>query len=333
MKQPKEIPLLNNITMKISHFVLIIFTFFYFTISCKENLNQNNTNISNIINDKNITTTKGSNQQKDSLNINFLDKKYQINSYFIPDYSPSFPSYTYSDNNIGVFSVNYIGKKVQTQQYWDVNNKKGYFSKYQNVEKAANLSDDIKKLINIDDYYVIASYTPQKHISYIDESHDEFELKPNATTYFYLYTNNTWKLIYKMYSNKIPIENMLKFQTSIIQKGIFKNNSNLSNKYDGNHKIVVETSIPSAEMARSKYSFTINHHNVNLSLVTYLEQPICDGKYFANEVNNTLEMYYVGDELSCVSVSPKFIIKKENNLFYLKILESREGIQDWLLMN
>ncbi len=315
--------------MKINHFVLVIFTLFYFTISCKDHSQQNKTEISN----HEATNIKDDNRRKDSLSINFLDKKYQKNGYFIPDYSPSFPSYTYSDNELGVFSVNYIGKKNQSQQYWDINNKKGYFSKYQNVEKAAELSDDIKKLINIDNYYVIASYIPKKFISYIDDTHDEFELNPNAITYFYLYINNTWKLIYEINSDKIPIENILKFQTNIIQKEIFKNSSKLSDKYNGVHKVTVETSIPSAEIARSKYSFTINQHNVNLSLVTYLEPPICDGKYFANEVNNILEMYYVGDELSCVSVSPKFIIKKENNLFYLKILESREGIKDWLLMN
>ena len=82
----------------------------------------------------------------------------------------------------------------------------------------------------------------------------------------------------------------------------------------------------------SRYKFTIDNNNSNLSLITYLEPTICDGKYFSIEKNNLLELYYVGDELSCVSIDPKFYIKKEGSQFYLKITKSREKINRWILM-
>lgn len=160
----------------------------------------------------------------------------------------------------------------------------------------------------------------------------EFDLKPNALTYFYLYVDNTWKLIHRMNTDTIPADNVLKFKTKIIQEYFFKSNSVFTKKYDGVYKFSVETSIPSAEIARSKYIFTIEKNNANLSLITYLEPPICDGKYYAIERNNRLELYYFGNEISCVSVDPKFYIKKEQAHFYLKIPNSREKINSWIEM-
>ncbi|MDR2236625.1 MAG: hypothetical protein LBE92_10915 [Chryseobacterium sp.] len=315
--------------MKIKYIIIVIFTLSYFPISCKEHSQTPKANLSESV--KNIDIRKESKQQ-DSLIINFLDKKYQSNGLFIPDYSPSFPSYTYSDKKVGIFSVNYIGKTSQAQQYWDINNKNGYFSKYQNPEQASNLSDDIKKFVNLTDYYILASYTPNKYISYIDNTYDEFELKPNAVTYFYLYIDKTWKLIHEISTDKIPIDDLLKFQTNILQKEILKNNNNLINKYDGVYNVIIETSIPSAEIARSKYTFTIKGQNVDLSLITYLNPPLCEGKYFAVEKNNMLELYYFGDQLSCISIDPKFYIKKEGKKFYIKGIEGEATYNQWIIM-
>lgn len=47
--------------------------------------------------------------------INFLDVKYQETGFFIPDTSNPYPTYTYSDKKIGVFSVDFIGKTDETQ--------------------------------------------------------------------------------------------------------------------------------------------------------------------------------------------------------------------------
>lgn len=105
--------------MKINHFVLVIFIFFYFTISCKERFNQNNTNISNVINDKNVTKTKVSNQQKDSLSINFLDKKYTSEYSMIIDESTfaDHPIQTFLDCKDSYFTIHYIPKKQELKDF------------------------------------------------------------------------------------------------------------------------------------------------------------------------------------------------------------------------
>jgi hypothetical protein len=102
----------------------------------------------------------------------------------------------------------------------------------------------------------------------------------------------------------------------ILRNKLFKNKNivlslNISTKKNnGLYNFNVRTSIPSAETI-SRYKFTIDNNNSNLSLITYLEPTICDGKYFSIEKNNLLELYSVGDELSCVSIDPKFILKKK----------------------
>ncbi|MCU7618770.1 hypothetical protein NZ698_16365 [Chryseobacterium sp. PBS4-4] len=317
--------------MKNKHFFLLFFIIFYVTISCKENKEVDQIKLSEIDTTKS-NIEKSIFKKSDSININFLDKKYQADGIYIADNAPSYPSYNYSDDKIGAFNVDYIGKTTEIQNFWDVYNKKGYFSKFKTPEEASHLSEEIKKSINFKDYYVLASYIPSKYISYSGNADGEFDLKPNALTYFYLYVDNNWKLIHKINTNTIPIDNILKFETSIIQKELFKNNKVSTKKYNGLYKFNVQTSIPSAEIAISRYEFTIDNNNSNLSLITYLEPPICDGKYFAIEKNNLLELYYFGDELSCISIDPKFYIKKEGSQFYLKIAKSREKINKWIMM-
>lgn len=263
--------------------------------------------------------------------IDFLDKKYQTQGFVIPDTPNPSPSYSYLDKKIGGFTVNYIGKTKQLQYFWNVSNANGYFSKFQNPEDAASKSNDIRKHINTKDYYIVASYLPSKYISYLGGVDGEFDLKSNAETTFYLYEDSKWKEIGKIETTKIP-ENILAYETNLIQKYKFNLYQKSTSVYNGTHKVTVETSIPTAEIARSKYNFKINQNNINLSLVTYLEPPLCDGNYFGIERNDILELYYTGNELSCISISPKFFIKKENNHFYIKIVNSRENINEWLLM-
>lgn len=317
--------------MKIKYLILFCNTLLFLVINCKGQNDNEPINLPSINRTRKINS-KLISKNDDSLNINFSDEKYQINGFFLPDNNPPYPSYSYSDDKIGEISVNYVGKTSELQNYWDVSNKKGYFSKFKTPEDAAYLSDEIKKRIDLKDYYILASYIPSKYISYNDNADGELDLKPNALTYFYLYVDNNWKLIHKMNTDTVPIDNILNFETSIIQKELFKNNNISTKKYDGLYKFNVQTSIPSAEIAVSRYKFTIDNDNSNLSLITYLEPPICDGKFFSIEKNNLLELYYFGDELSCVSMEPKFYIKKEGSQFYLKITKSREKINKWILM-
>lgn len=207
--------------MKIKYQILLC-TLFFSVINCKgQNDNERINNIDSI----KKSNSKLISKHDDSFNINFLDKKYQINGFHLPDNAPPYPSYSYSDDKIGVFSVDYIGKTTEIQNFWDVGNKKGYFSKFKIPQEAAYLSKEIKGYLNLTDYHVLANYIPYQYISFNGNEDDEFHLKPNALTYYYLYVNNNWKLIHIMNADAIPIDNILKFKTSIIQKELVGSNT------------------------------------------------------------------------------------------------------------
>ncbi|MDR4891085.1 MULTISPECIES: hypothetical protein [unclassified Chryseobacterium] len=158
---------------------------------------------------------KGQKEKNDY--INFLDTKYQSTGFFIPDISNPYPTYTYSDKKMGVFSVDFIGKSNETQYFWSPNNSKGFFSKSTNPENDAQNSKAIKNLIKENDYYVVASYLPSEFITYTGGEDGEFEPKQNAKTMFYLYEKNKWKQIGEIETSKIP-EDILLFETNLVQK-------------------------------------------------------------------------------------------------------------------
>lgn len=162
-------------------------------------------------------------QKKRDNDINFLDTKFQATGFFIPDISNPYPTYTYSDKKIGVFSVDFIGKTDETQYFWNPNNSRGYFSKSANLENDAQNSKAIKNLIKENDYYVLASYLPVKFITYTGGEDGEFEPKQNAKTTFYLYEKNKWEQIGEIETVKIP-EDILTFETDLVKK--FQNSIN-----------------------------------------------------------------------------------------------------------
>ncbi|MDH5034371.1 hypothetical protein [Chryseobacterium cucumeris] len=263
--------------------------------------------------------------------INFLDAKFQATGFFIPDISNPYPTYTYSDKKIGVFSVDFIGKTDENQYFWNPNNSRGYFSKSANLENDAQNSKAIKNLIKENDYYVVASYLPVKFITYTGGEDGEFEPKQNAKTTFYLYEKNKWKQIGEIETLKIP-EDLLAFETNLIQKEVFKNLKNNSSTYDGTHSISVETEATTTGMASISYKFDIKKNNVILSLNTYKESNLCEGKYIGIEKDNQLEIYYSGDQLNCVSIDPKFLIKKDKTQFYIKGIGGEATNNEWIMM-
>ncbi|WP_426480488.1 hypothetical protein [Chryseobacterium sp. R2ACT005] len=197
---------------------------------------------------------KGQKEKND--NINFLDTKYQTIGFFIPDISNPYPTYTYSDKKMGVFSVDFIGKKDIEQNFWNPNNSKGFFSKSINKENDSQDSKLIKNYIKENDYYIVASYLPNKFISYTGGKDGEFEPKQNAKTTFYLYENNKWKKIGEIEPSKIP-EDILAFETNLIQKELFKNLKSNSSTYDGTHSTSVKTEPTTIGMASISYKFDI----------------------------------------------------------------------------
>ena len=282
-----------------------------------------------------ISCSNGRKKEEISTNnepaINFLDVKYQSNGFFIPDSPNPYPTYSYSNKKTGIFSVDFIGKTDETQYFWNFNNSKGYFSKSNNTESDAQNSKAIKNHIKEEDYHIIASYIPTQFISYIGGADGELEPKKNAKTIFYLYENNKWKQIEEIETLKIP-EDILSFETKLIQKELFKNLKSISTIYDGLHSISIETEATTTGMASISYKFDINKNNVTLSINTYQETNLCEGKYIAIEKNNQLEIYYLGDQLSCISIKPKFIIKKDKDQFYIKGIGGELTYNKWMLM-
>ncbi|UMQ41121.1 hypothetical protein MKS83_17170 [Chryseobacterium sp. Y16C] len=303
--------------------LLVIFSTFFYT-GCKKD-NKVKTSIKKEENKNN--EIKNANDPV----IEFLNKKYQDPKPIIQDAPNPFPTYTFSDKKLGGFSIDYIGKANAIQYFWNVKNENGYFSKYPNPEDAAYQSDNIKKLLNTNDYYIIASYLPSKYISYIDKESDEFDLKPGAKTSFYLYENATWRLINETETSKIP-EDVLAFEVGLIQKDKFNSINNSTENYDGAHSVSVETEANTTGMASISYNFNIKKGATNLSLTTYHESNLCDGKYFAIEKNNMLEVYYADDQLSCISIDPKFHIKKEGKKFYIKGVGGEATYNQWIIM-
>lgn len=263
--------------------------------------------------------------------INFLHAKFQSTGFFIPDTSNPYPTYTYSDKKIGVFSVDFIGKTDETQYFWNPNNSKGYYSKSTKPENDSQNSKAIKNHIKENDYYIVASYLPSKFITYTGGEDGEFEPKQNAKTTFYLYEDRKWKQIGEIETSKIP-EDILAFETSLIQKELFENLKNNSSIYDGIHSISVETEATTTGMASISYKFDIKKNNILLSLNTHKESNLCEGKYIGIEKDNHLEVYYSGDQLNCVSIDPKFIIKHDKNQFYIKGIGGESTNSEWIMM-
>jgi hypothetical protein len=264
--------------------------------------------------------------------INFLEKEYQINGLMISDMPNPYPMYFFSNKKNGNFTVNYIGKSKKIQYFWNMKNKEGFFSKYSNPENAAYKSDDIRKAINDKEYYIVASYLPNKYISYISGDENEFELKLNAKTYFYLYEDNKWRLISEAETSKID-EDLLTFEINLIQKDMFMKLNNSTKSYDGLHTVSIKTEATTTGMASISYNFNIQKNIVNLILTTYKEPNLCEGRYFANEKDNVLEIYYYDEKFSCVSIEPKFYMKKVGEKFYVKGIGGEGIYNQWVIMN
>lgn len=265
-----------------------------------------------------------------SLTIDFLDERYQIQGYFVPDILDPYPAYCYWDEKIGGFSVDYIGKTNELQDFWDVNNSDGFFSKYSDKKAAASNSDEIKKHIDPEKYYILASYLPSEYI--IRTENDKFEKKPNAKTMFYLYVDAKWELIEELDISKLPnTVNFTALQIGLIQKYEYtKNRANFTNNYNGSFSVYVETESTTTGMSSITYQFNIHQSDVTLSLNTVHNPIMCEGKYFAKENNNLLEIYYFDEELSCISVQPKFYIEKKGEKMYIKGVGGEGTINEWI---
>ena len=86
-------------------------------------------------------------------------------------------------------------------------------------------------------------------------------------------------------------------------------------------------------MASITYVFNINKETITLTKNTYHETLNCEGKYVGNIQDNILNLFYVGDDMNCISIEPKFRIKFVKNNYYIKGIGDEGTFNQWLLMD
>ncbi|KMQ69263.1 hypothetical protein ACM39_03980 [Chryseobacterium sp. FH2] len=280
---------------------------------------------------ENKKSTSLNNKKVLEIPIDFSDKKYQQNGFSVPDdlNGDLYPSYGYFDKSIGSFSVNYIGKNYDTQYLWNIDNPTGFFSKYNIDGSDAQNSLLIKQAIKDDDYYIIADFIPAKYIEFLGGQDEEFDIKDNARTFFYLYENGTWIKIGEAETKKIP-ERVFQYYIKIIQ---CHKKSIIPKEFQRKFFAYTETEATTTGMGSISYYFNGSADNVKLTKNTYHETINCEGEYVGNIQNNILKLFYVGDDMNCISIEPKFSIKMEKDKYLIKGVGGERTNNQWLLMN
>lgn len=267
--------------------------------------------------------------------VNFLDKKYQENGFVLPDTSKTertYPSYLSSDD-LGVFSVNYIGKTVSEQFFWEADYMFGFFSD-ENKATIGNpkitdqkVKDVLKK--NSDKYYIVAAYFPKEEMTDY-KSPEDFKMKDDAWVYFYLYDHNKWTFIKKTASNKIDKKGIMLYNDLLLDYKL-KDVKPIPKEFQGKFSVNVETEITSTGMANITYHFSILKDKVMLEMESFHEPVTCMGAYKALQHENVLDLFYVeNDDIRCKQINNTFSIKKENDKYYVKGAGALATSEDWV---
>lgn len=239
--------------------------------------------------------------------VDFLDKKYQENGFVLPDTSKTvrtYPSYLSSDD-LGVFSVNYIGKTGNEQFFWEADYMFGFFS---DENKAAignpkvidqKIKEVLKKSSN--EYFIIAEYFPKEEMAEFNTPED-FKMKDDGMVYFYLYDNKKWTFIKKIVSNKIDKKGIVLYNDLLLENKL-KDVKPIPKEFQGEFSVNVETEITSTGMANITYHFSILKDKVLLNLDSFHESVTCMGAYKVLQHKNVLDLFYVEkDDIRCKSM-------------------------------
>ncbi|SHL82458.1 hypothetical protein [Flavobacterium chilense] len=270
--------------------------------------------------------------------VNFLDKKYQENGFVLPDTSKTvrtYPSYLSSDD-LGVFSVNYIGKTGSDQFFWEADYMFGFFSNENKaaIENPKVLDQKVKEVLkkHLNKYYIIAEYFPKEEMAEYN-SPEDFKMKDNALIYFYLYDNNKWIFIKKIASNKIDKKGITLYNDLLLEYKL-KDAKPIPKEFQGKFSVNVETEITSTGMANITYHFSILKDKVMLEMESFHEPVTCMGTYKALQHENVLDLFYVeNDDIRCKEINHAFSIKKENDKYYIKGAGSLATSEDWVELN
>ncbi|MCC9016435.1 hypothetical protein [Flavobacterium lipolyticum] len=270
--------------------------------------------------------------------VNFLEAKYKVNGYYLQDHSPTFPVYFFDLEDLGFFNVNYIGKSSLIQDYWSVYNKKGFFSEFKintGDETSKEINDKVSQILKqkLNEYYIIASFLPKEAVSkYYNDGSGDFDLKENACTYFYIHENNKWVFLKKLLTNKITKEG-IDLYTELLLSYKLKNLKAIDEIYQGNFSATVEEELTTEGTGHSTYNFIISEDKISLKLDSFYGQSIGEGDYKGIEENNVLELYYNGNDDRCIKLDPTYLIKKEENKYFIKGVGGEGTFHEWIKLD
>ncbi|KIC02681.1 hypothetical protein OA88_07050 [Flavobacterium sp. JRM] len=286
---------------------------------------------------KNQISKNGSEDFK-SAPVDFLEEKYKNNGYSLPDYSPTFPTYSFSNKELGIFSVNYIGKSELIQDYWNVSNSKGFFSQFENIDRAMGnsklISDKVSQILNdkINDYFIIADFLPKESISeYYNDGSGDFELKKDAYSYFYIYENNKWVFIKKLLTNKIDKEGISLYSDLLGDR--LKKRTPITEKFLGKFEANTEGEYTTEGTGHTTYYFTITTNGIVLKSEAFRGDFLCEGNYKAVEKDNILELYYNENDDRCKQSKPNYRIKKDGKEYFIKGVGGEATYNEWVKMD
>lgn len=309
-------------------------------ISCKKEtksvLSKNDIKIEQL--DKKGLSNNGESDFK-TAPVNFLEEKYKVNGYHLPDYHPTFPVYSFADEELGIFSVNYIGKSRLIQDFWAVDNTEGFFSQFKDtnlaLENSKLINDKVSQILKqkLNEYYIVASFLPKEAVSkYYKDGSGDFDLKENACTYFYIHENNKWVFLKKLLTNKITKEG-IDLYTELLLPYKLKNLKAIDENYQGNFSATVEEELTTEGTGHSTYNFIISEDKISLKLDSFYGQSICEGDYKGIEENNVLELYYNGNDDRCIKLDPTYLIKKEGNKYFIKGVGGEGTFHEWIKLD
>lgn len=271
--------------------------------------------------------------------VDFLAEKYKANGYVLPDNHPSFPAYTFFDQNLGAFTVNYVGKSMLIQDNWNIDNSTGFFAQFKNIDIQEGNSKLIKERVKqvlkreLNDYYIVADFLPKEAIlKYYDDGSGDFELKKDAYTYFYVYENKEWVFIKRLLTGKIKKDGVMLFNELLLFHKL-KNIKPIAQEFQGKFTASVQGEYTENGTGSTTYYFTITKNKIDLKSEAFMGDFVCEGEYKGIQDGNILELYYDREDERCINLKPTYLIKKEDDTYFIKGIGGEGTINDWIKLD
>lgn len=268
--------------------------------------------------------------------VDFLDEKYKTYGFEFQGNSPSFPSYYFFDENLGSFTVTYVGKSRLTRDYWDTDNSTGFFAQFKgnnkNIKLLSDRADEVLKRES-NDYYILVNFLPTEAMTEcFDCDLGDFKLKDDAYNYFYVYENNKWVLIKRLFSRNIQKEGIELF-TDILLSYKLKDSKSIAEEFQGKFKAEADGEYTNDGQGHTTYYFTITENKIDLKYEAFRGDFVCEGEYKGIQNDTILELYYDREDDRCKKLSPVYLIKKEEDEFFIKGIGGEGTINDWIKMD